>query len=219
MKRIIIVRHGNTFRKGETPTRVGRNTDLPLVEGERSKAVGDYLLKNKLIPDVVYVAPLQRTLQTKDYILEQIGQPIETEIVDGFVEIDYGPDENKPEAEVLLRLGNGDSESGKEIIDAWNKSGVVPDGWMVDTNQIIQTWKELAATVDDHEGEDHTAMVVSSNGIIRFAPYLTENFGAFTEQHSIKVATGGLCVFEKDSAEEHWHCVEWNVVPIKLLKS
>ena len=28
----MIVRHGNTFRAGETPTRVGARTDLPLVE-------------------------------------------------------------------------------------------------------------------------------------------------------------------------------------------
>lgn len=217
MKKIIIVRHGNTFRKGETPTRVGRKTDLPLVEGERSKAVGDYLVKNNIIPDIVYVAPLKRTLQTKDFILEEIGKKIHTEVKDDFAEIDYGPDENKPENEVLLRLGNGDVKAGKSVIDAWNKSGTVPEGWTVNSQQIIDTWEKVADSVDKDEKDDLTVLVVSSNGIIRFAPYLTGDFDAFTEQNSIKVATGGLCVFEKDSNEEYWRCTEWNTVPIKLL--
>ena len=40
----MIVRHGNTFRAGETPTRVGARTDLPLVE------------RNELdLRDVIYV--------------------------------------------------------------------------------------------------------------------------------------------------------------------
>jgi 2,3-bisphosphoglycerate-dependent phosphoglycerate mutase len=39
----VIVRHGNTFRAGETPTRVGARTDLPLVEEERARSAGRYL--------------------------------------------------------------------------------------------------------------------------------------------------------------------------------
>ena len=38
MKTLIIARHGNTFRPGETPTRVGSRTDLPLVEEECCRA-------------------------------------------------------------------------------------------------------------------------------------------------------------------------------------
>ena len=45
MNTLIIARHGNTFRKGETPTRVGSRTDLPLVEDERGRGIGKYLAK------------------------------------------------------------------------------------------------------------------------------------------------------------------------------
>ena len=45
MKTLIIARHGNTFAKGETPTRVGCHTDLELVEEERGRGVGLYLKK------------------------------------------------------------------------------------------------------------------------------------------------------------------------------
>ena len=39
-RKLVIVRHGNTFRAGETPTRVGARTDLPLVEEERARSDG-----------------------------------------------------------------------------------------------------------------------------------------------------------------------------------
>lgn len=49
-----------------------------------------------------------------------------------FVEIDYGVDENKMEEEVRLCLGNGNIEKGKKIIEDWDKNVVVFDGWKVD---------------------------------------------------------------------------------------
>ena len=56
MKRLIIARHGNTFRKDETPTRVGAGTDLPLVEEERARGIGKYLKAKGLIPTKVFAA-------------------------------------------------------------------------------------------------------------------------------------------------------------------
>ena len=38
MTTLIIARHGNTFDKGDIPTRVGARTDLPLVEKGRAQA-------------------------------------------------------------------------------------------------------------------------------------------------------------------------------------
>ena len=64
MKTLIIARHGNTFRPGETPTRVGAGTDLPLVEEERARGVGKYLKNKGLIPSKIYAAPLRRTMET-----------------------------------------------------------------------------------------------------------------------------------------------------------
>ena len=61
--RLIIARHGNTFRLEETPTRVGAKTDLPLVEEFKGRSIGRYL-KHDIIPDVIYAAPLLRTMQT-----------------------------------------------------------------------------------------------------------------------------------------------------------
>ena len=69
----MIVRHGNTFRAGETPTRVGARTDLPLVEEERARSAGRYLREKGIVIDKVISAPLKRTLETANYILEEMN--------------------------------------------------------------------------------------------------------------------------------------------------
>ena len=60
--RLIIARHGNTFGPGDTPTRVGRRTDLPLVaSGEaQAKRIGHHLLHHRMVPGAVFAAPLKR---------------------------------------------------------------------------------------------------------------------------------------------------------------
>lgn len=212
--RIIIVRHGNTFRSGELPTRVGAKTDIPLVEKERGESVGRYLKEKNLIPDIIYASPLLRTMQTAELIIQALG--IETPIIQlhDFVEIDYGIDENKTEDEVMLRLGNGDIDKGKTIIDTWNKDATVPDGWNVNSQQIINTWKMFAEKVSSHE-KNQTVLLVTSNGILRFAPYITGDFKQFSQEHDIKVATGGVCIFEKEKGNLFWSCTAWNQKPYK----
>lgn len=214
MKRtLIIARHGNTFKPGETPTRVGAKTDLPLVEEERGRSIGRYLKEHQLIPDAVYASPLLRARETARLAVEELGLSLPIIEIADFTEIDYGPDENKTEEEVMLRLGNGHPEKGKAIIDAWNQNATVPEGWDVDPQEIIRTWKNFA----DHQALlQPVTLLVTSNGILRFAPYLTGNFERFSQENDIKVATGGLCLFEKEEHEPHWHCTAWNIKPYKL---
>ena len=104
-------------------------------------------------------------------------------------------------------------EKGKKIIEDWDKNAVVPDGWKVDPDQIIHTWLDFAEkTVIPHQ----TTLLVTSNGIIRFAPYLTGDFEKFAQEHKIKVAPGGLCIFDKNDGDSFWTCSAWNVKPYEL---
>ncbi len=208
--RLIIARHGNTFRPGETPTRVGARTDMPLVEEEKGRGIGRYLQQHSYCPNLVFAAPLQRTMQTAQLALAEMNLEMAVQIIDMFTEIDYGPDENQTEEMVRLRLGNGDAERGKLVIAAWDKEGIVPQGWKVNTGQIIESWRSFGDEISNHNEKLKTVLVVSSNGIIRFAPYLTGNFEAFTQQHPIKVSTGAVCVFEKKETSNHWNLVAWN---------
>ncbi len=226
MKTLIIARHGNTFRKGETPTRVGSHTDLELVEEERGRGIGLYLQKLGLIPTRILAAPLKRTMGTAALAAEELGSPCPVQPDARFIEVDYGPDENKTEDAVMLRLGRLSCkaeggcpcnytveevmERGQAVIDLWNSKAIVPEGWKVDVEQICRNWQELAQEVQ--EGE--TLLCVSSNGTIRFAPCITGDYEGFCAQHDIKVATGGVCIFTSEDGA-HWTCREWGVKAFK----
>ncbi|MFR8206548.1 MAG: histidine phosphatase family protein [Alphaproteobacteria bacterium] len=119
--------------KGDIITRVGARTDLPLTETERGTNVGRYLKDGDLIPAKAFAAPLKRTVETAKLAIEAMGCTIPLELDESFREVDYGPDENKPEEEVIARIG-------QDALDKWNKDAIVPDGWKVDPQAIINNW-------------------------------------------------------------------------------
>lgn len=205
MTTLIIARHGNTFGPEDTPTRVGGKTDLPLVESgiAQAKAIGKYLKDNRLIPDAVYSSHLQRTLDTARIAIKESGVSNPIYQLDMFNEIDYGPDENKPEADVIARIG-------AEAIAAWDKDAVVPDGWKADPAAIIKNWIDFACQIAAHD-DNETALVVTSNGIARFAPHITGDFEGFAARYSIKVSTGALCILKNKGGA--WRIEEWNLKP------
>ena len=209
--RIIIARHGNTFTKDQTPTRVGGRTDLPLVEDERGTLLGEYLVDAGLIPHKIWAAPLKRTMQTAKLAVKAMGINLTVEEDDSFREIDYGPDENQTEDKVIARIG-------QEAIDKWNQQAIVPDGWKVDVQGTIDTWIKLGEKVAK-EYKDKNILVVSSNGVIRFAPYLTGDFKKFSSEHDIKVGTGCVCIFEKEDENSPWVCTVWNLKPKDYFKN
>ena len=228
MKTLIIARHGNTFRPGETPTRVGAHTDLPLVEEERARGIGRYLRQVKgLVPTRILAAPLQRTLCTAQLAAEELGCPAPITPDARFVEVDYGPDENKTEPEVMARLGRVACEArgqdpaaltpeqlealGAAAIELWNTQAIAPHGWRVDVPAIISAWQQLAAEV----AEGETLLCVSSNGVIRFAPHITGDYAGFCAAHDIKVPTGGVCIFTSADGGATWRCEEWGVKACK----
>ncbi len=204
--RLLIARHGNTFNKGDVVTRVGGRTDLPLVaSGEQQGSdLGRYIAKCGWMPAAVFSGPLQRARKTAELACAALGiDSARVTTLDIFNEIDYGPDENQPEEAVVARLGAA-------ALDAWNKNAVVPDGWCVDPVAIADAWQEFAADVlDQYRGKN--ILVVTSNGIARFAPHIIGDFERFSSRHDIKVSTGALCVFENNGSG--WVCAGWNLKP------
>lgn len=205
---LLIARHGNTFAAGDVITRVGARTDLPLVQSgiEQGLRLGSYLKLNNLVPDIVYTSHLMRTKQTASYALENIGVSRTINESSLFDEIDYGIDENKPEDEVIARVG-------KEALKAWDEDAKAPDGWNINVQEIINGWLEFGDKVrSEHMGQ--TVLVVTSNGIARFAPYLTGDFESFKKQHKIKLSTGALCHLVNSSASKEWEVLGWNIKPL-----
>ena len=202
---LIIARHGNTFEDGEPPRRVGRRTDLPLTKKgqEQAQTIGKWLKANHHKPAAAWCGTLQRTQLTARLALAEAGVTLEPQADATLDEIDYGPDEDKPEADVLARIG-------EEALKEWEANGVPPPGWSADPKKIIADWIALARRViRGYDGK--TTLVVTSNGIARFAPHLTGDFEAFKARYPLKLSTGAIGVLAHDSGR--WSVRDWNVKP------
>lgn len=185
---LLIARHGNTFESGDTPRRVGARTDLPLTEAgrEQGRALGRYLKEQGLRPDAVFVSELQRTQQTAKEITD-----LPCSVRTFLNEIDYGPDENKTEKEVIARLGT-------QALKDWDEKNVVPEGWLADPAEITKGWRDFTDEIlEKYEGK--TVLTVTSNGIARFAP---PALGIETDA-KLKLPTGGLGVLN--------HTIQWEL--------
>lgn len=207
MTQLLIARHGNTFSPDDIVRRVG-TTDLDLVESGlvQGQKLGAYLKQNNLIPDVIFTSKLKRAIQTAEQAQNILSTNLPIETLSIFNEIDYGPDENQPEEQVVARVGS-------EALKAWESEAKVPVGWNVNPLDIIENWRGFGDLLrTKYKGKK--ILVVTSNGIARFAPYLTNDFISFTTQHNIKISTGALCVFENHSTSNVWECIQWNVKPV-----
>lgn len=204
--RLLIARHGNTFAPQETVRRVG-STDLPLTESGQLQGLllGTYLKEQGLIPDAIFTSKLQRTIQTAQKAQEALGTNLPFTTLSIFNEIDYGPDENQPESAVIARLGD-------TALKAWEEQAIVPPGWCVDPADIINNWINFS-TYLCNEYAEKTCLVITSNGIARFAAHLTGDFAAFSSRYKIKIATGAVCHFENSKPNTVWKCLAWNKNP------
>lgn len=205
MPTLIICRHGNTFTPEQEPRRIGRDTDMPLTQQGliQAETLGCYLAEKSLIPDLVYSSNLKRTYDFALRALEVMEKSAEIRKKDLFDEISYGPDENKTEKEVVERIGS-------EAIDLWNRHAIPPQGWDANPESIKRGWMDFADDLAKNH-PDEIVMVVTSNGVGRFAPYITGDYEDFRRTHSIKLKTGAFGIFEYDGF--NWHVMEWNTRP------
>lgn len=204
MTDIYIVRHGNTFDKGDTVTRVGARTDLPLSssgEVQASQLATHFYAR---VPDgfgAAYCSELQRTRQTAEAVLGAYDTPPDLRVLEFLREVDYGPDENQPEDRVIARVGEA-------ALQAWDRDAVPPPGWDVSPEHLIAEWASLLNSLSG-PNEWPPILIVTSNGIARFV--LDAVIKVRCNLDSIKLKTGayGLIRSEIDGAT----LMEWNVRP------
>ena len=158
MRRIFIIRHGNTFESSVAACRIGAGTDLPLVESGRAQADrhGRWFAAQNLGPCRIHSGPLQRARETASRMATAMDQRA-SGTLPWLDEIDHGPDEGRPEAEVLARIG-------AQAIADWDEKAIPPNGWIADADNRIAAWKRCFA--DGGKGVD---LLVTSNGAARFA--------------------------------------------------
>ena len=200
MGRIIVCRHGNTFDKGETVTRVGGRTDLPLsVSGRaQAEALAQHFAGTHFA--AAYSSALQRTRETAAAILGTDPAAPALDVLPFLTEVDYGPDENQPETAVEARIG-------KPALEAWDEENLVPDGWQVDVAGIREGWASLLRAAAKMP-EDASLLVVTSNGVARFLPDLVDETPAGLDR-KLKTGAWGNVV----CGGGHSRITEWNRRP------
>lgn len=225
--RLIIVRHGNTFQRGEPVRRVGAGTDIPLTEEgmRQAKRVGAYLCRHGLVPTVIFASPLKRTMQSAYEIRGQLSETIPIAPAEFLKELHFGEDDGLPETEVLARLGGRvlgpgvtDADTlaaaGKACLERWSREYLVPPGWSVDVPECFRQWHLFAERIlEAYPGQ--TVLAVTSNGVARFAwglisPVSQTPEGEFPGAGK-KMATGAFSIFTHD--DTGWRCEQWDVRP------
>lgn len=182
---VYIVRHGNTFDKGDTVTRVGARTDLPLSNSgyAQAEALAKHFTAEQVEFQRILTSPLKRTHQTAEAIANAQPAKIALEPCDFLREIDYGPDENQPEADVVARIG-------EQALADWEREAIVPEGWQVDPQALKQAWSNCFEGLRAIEPDTGPALIVTSNGIARFA--LQVALGGQESDLPLKLATGAI---------------------------
>jgi broad specificity phosphatase PhoE len=195
-KRIVVVRHGDTFGPTDLVTRVGARTDLPLVQSgtRQAQRLAEAFREQGWSFTAAACSPLQRTQQTAKIILQAQQEPPELQVHPFLTEIDYGPDENQPEEAVRARLG--------EALDRWEQDAIPPKDWLVEPTVIAAGWRNLFEAAPSGQ----TSLVVTSNGTARFA------LSAETATALPKLKTGAYGVIEV-SPEGNAKLMSWNIRP------
>jgi len=162
MTYLVVLRHGNTFDPGDVVRRVGGRTDLPLSVSGRAQAdqIGRHFAEQFSTFDRVISAPLRRTLETAERVVKFLSTSPDIEIDAGFREIDYGPDEGCPEADVVQRIG-------ATALALWDREAIPPAGWQIDPEVLTAQWQSLITGLAGL-GPAARVLVVTSNGIARF---------------------------------------------------
>jgi len=198
MAKLFVVRHGNTFERGDTILRVGGRTDLDLSTSGvvQAETLGAHFRTQKVDLGRVFTGPLKRTLQTAAAITTALGLP-PASVDERLREVDYGPDEGMPENSVVERIG-------KEALAAWETDATVPDGWCVDPPALIHAWRSI---LDEVAAAGTNAMAVTSNGVARFVfPCV-----AGADGRALKLKTGAYGVIQIDGANRSVE--DWNIRP------
>lgn len=199
MRKIIIIRHGNTFESNEVPRRVG-HTDIPLTSYgcEQIHALCDYLKVENLIPDLVLCAPLLRTKKSAQIITDTFNLPTANLNID-LKEMHYGPDENQTDEYIKSRIG--------PELDMWNTKDVIPDSWPETQERMLDRWHRLMALTDTTLKGYNCIAFVTSQGIARFAPHILPTSSSLSLD-SYRLRTAHCSVVSQ--VQQKWEITKWN---------
>lgn len=207
VKKLYLVRHGNTFEGGETPRYVGAGSDLSLTDFglEQSRAVGRFLKKQVGKVDKIFFGPLKRQEESALAIAAELGvSNIDLKKWNDLTEIHYGAWEG-------LTTDAIKSKWPKEY-NSWTELGSWANGVFKDSEEDTQErlyncFENLMDEVQDND----VIVAVTSNGCLRFLHAAIMGEIVLSSPGKSKVATGSLC--EIAVTEDEIAVVKWNYKP------
>lgn len=180
--RLMLVRHGNTFEKGEIPLQVGARTDLPLTSfgKEQAKGVLKYILKKKIPLQAIYTGTLKRQKESAQIIGHHFNLPCQ--ITEALTEIDYGKWEGLPSE--TIKTG------WPEDYRAWTEEAIWPKKIFNSSHAAFQkTLNDWLASLFMIHDKDDMILGVTSNGLLRMFRNEKVKTGNFCE---LKLYPGGF---------------------------
>jgi len=185
MRRVLFVRHGNTFEDGTVPTRVGARSDLPLTQKGMAQAQTFAAAARAAGPCLgpFLAGPLQRTREFVEH-----GFDVVPTLDARLREIDYGDWEGLTDAAIAARVGS-------EMLEDWNKRCVWPHGqnWAPDEATLAAGAASLVQELA-HGSPRCVPVLCSSQGVLRYFAKLDVAFFANAQRDGkLGVATGACC--------------------------
>ncbi|MGP1276581.1 MAG: histidine phosphatase family protein [Caulobacterales bacterium] len=204
--RLILARHGNTFGPGDTPVWVGAREDLPLTDKGRIQSVqfGLALKEAGIVPSRILAGPLKRTAIGAQLLAAECGFEGKIAIEPRLREIDYGSWGGRSDAEIAAAWG-------EDAIRAWRDRSVMPQGagWSPDGATITGHARAILDEIANASASGDTAVLLSSNGILRFFHALLANEGTPPEEAKMGTGHWGLATHGPDGWQLHF----WNTLP------
>jgi probable phosphoglycerate mutase len=199
MTLLLLARHGNTFGPGDKIVWVGAREDLPLVKSGEAQAasLGEKLRELSLTPRTLVSGPLKRTRRAAEIVKSITASDTEIAIDKRLTEIDYGDWGGKTDAEI-------DALFGPDAIPAWREAHQRPAdaNWSPDDETLKSNALGVLA---DQADTDSPALVITSNGILRYF------HAAIGFDGDAKVKTGHVCAARWDGSD--WQPLFWNLKP------
>lgn len=144
---LYLIRHGESEMNTSAHLIGGRSNETPLTTKgiEQASLLGQYLLRNNIMPDHVFASPALRTVQTARYALDAMNLDIQPTIVDEIQEMDQGDYVGRQRAEVYT------PETLKQI-EKHGKDFKLPGGEsMNDTGNRMLEWLNRHVPTNDDE--------------------------------------------------------------------
>ena len=199
--RLLFARHGNTFGPDDQVVWVGAGTDLPLVAKgiDQAHQAAALLAAQDLRPSAVFAATLKRTSQFAQILCADLG--LAPPVADSRLnEIHYGAWEAATTDQITA------DPARKQALELWQQSDVWPDAlnWQTTRQQVTESLSSLLAELQTGSAGNQP-LIVSSNGILRFAPRIL----GVDSAASYQLKTGALgCV---DQTANGWAVRFWGV--------